>query len=195
MKIITRALVSFTFAFFLFSNESFAQDSVTKPALVDSTQAHSPKLATIMSAVVPGAGQVYNSIGRDVKWWKSPALKVPFIYGGFAALAVYTGTYNGYYKQYKNAYDLLVANKDTSVVVYGFKYTYAERSYAQARRDISRRQRDLGYIGISVWYLLNVIDANVGAHFFNYDVGDDLSIRFNPTYRNDNLTLCLNLTF
>src|SRR4051812_33367336 len=55
---------------------------------------HSPKKAALFSAVLPGAGQVYNK-----KWWK-----VPIIYAGAGGLA-YSFQFNqSKYVKYRNAY-------------------------------------------------------------------------------------------
>ncbi len=55
---------------------------------------HSPTKATLLSMVLPGAGQVYN---RKNWWWK-----VPIIYGGGAALVYGASFYNQNYKEFKN---------------------------------------------------------------------------------------------
>lgn len=55
---------------------------------------HSPKKASVYSALVPGLGQVYNR-----KYWK-----VPVIYIGFGAL-IYSATWNNIqYSRFKDAY-------------------------------------------------------------------------------------------
>ena len=33
---------------------------------------------------------------------------------------------------------------------------------------------------MAVWYGLNIIDATVDAHFFEYDIGDDLTLKVEP---------------
>jgi hypothetical protein len=52
------------------SNCAYAQTLDSSKAV----KVHSPHLASVFSAVLPGAGQVYNQ-----KYWK-----VPIIYGGLA---------------------------------------------------------------------------------------------------------------
>jgi hypothetical protein len=46
--------------------------------------------------------------------------------------------------------------------------------------DYYKRYRDLSYIGIAGWYLLSILDANVDASLFNFDVSDNLDITFAP---------------
>ena len=46
--------------------------------------------------------------------------------------------------------------------------------------DYFKRYRDLSYIGIAGWYLLSILDANVDASLFHFDVTDNLDITFAP---------------
>jgi hypothetical protein len=46
--------------------------------------------------------------------------------------------------------------------------------------DYYKRYRDLSYIGIAGWYLISILDANVDASLFNYDITPNLNITFLP---------------
>ena len=46
--------------------------------------------------------------------------------------------------------------------------------------DYYKRYRDLSYIGIAGWYLISILDANVDASLFNYDISDNLDIAVFP---------------
>ena len=63
-------------AFFLDSLDVLTEQA-TLMKQSDPSQLRDPKKAALYSAVLPGLGQAYNK-----KYWK-----IPFIYGGFVALA------------------------------------------------------------------------------------------------------------
>ena len=44
------------------------------------------------------------------------------------------------------------------------------------RVDYYKKYRDLSYIGIAAWYLFTILDANVDASLFNYDISDNLDM-------------------
>jgi hypothetical protein len=46
--------------------------------------------------------------------------------------------------------------------------------------DYYRRNRDLSIILGALWYTLNILEAYVDAHFFDYDISDDLSMHVSP---------------
>ena len=46
--------------------------------------------------------------------------------------------------------------------------------------DYYKRYRDLSYIGIAGWYLISILDANVDASLFNYDISNNLNITLVP---------------
>ena len=135
------------------------------------TKYHSPKKAAILSAVLPGAGQVYNK-----KYWK-----VPLIYAGAAGL-VYSFKFNqSRYLQYRNAYKFRI-DADASTVD-GYVGVYSDDNLNTLQKYY-HRYRDLTIIGFAVVYALNIVDASVDAHLFTFDVSDDLSMKVQPTFIN-----------
>lgn len=129
---------------------------------------HSPLKATIMSAALPGLGQVYNG-----KWWK-----VPIIYGGFGGL-VYSAVANDLKCQtYKEAYLLRVDDDPNTVDQFAGRYSDAN---LRELVDFYQRNRDISLIFTGVLYALNIIDATVDAHLKDFDVSDDLSMSVRPT--------------
>lgn len=124
---------------------------------------HKPNKATFMSSLVPGLGQYYNQ-----QYWK-----IPIIYGGFTGL-IYYASYNNYvYKKYRREYKWATDDDDRTVSKYPAANT-------ERLKDTWRRYRDICFIGIGALYLLQVIDANVDAHFFDFTIDKDLSIKADP---------------
>ncbi len=67
---------------------------------------HSPKIATIRSAILPGLGQAYNR-----EYWKIPVV--------YAAIGIPAGFYiynNTWYKRTKRAYEIRVTHDTVSPV-------------------------------------------------------------------------------
>ena len=114
----------------------------------------SPWGAVLRSAVLPGFGQFYNE-----SYWK-----IPVIWGA-GALLISGWVYNN------NLYN---DNKDL--------YTNTGQTIYQYRRDFYRNQRDNFTIYLVVLYILNLVDAYVDAHLYDFTVEEDLitgSSRFN----------------
>jgi hypothetical protein len=44
--------------------------------------------------------------------------------------------------------------------------------------------RDLSILGVAALYFIQIADAGVEAHFLNFDVSDNLSLRVNPVLMN-----------
>lgn len=155
---------------------------VVMPDAAD-TSYHSPHKATMYSAILPGLGQAYNQ-----KYWK-----IPVLYAGIGAVLYGLNFNNKYYNLYKNAYrDFIVqdpANKSYAQFAFqvGISIEEAETTYAsyfgnalKNKKTYYKRNRDLCLIGLAGIYALNLIDASVDAHFFDFDVSDDLSIKIMP---------------
>jgi hypothetical protein len=137
---------------------------------------HSPRKATIMSTLLPGLGQIYNK-----KYWK-----VPVIYATFGVVGYFIAYNNKYYLYFKGAYAYKLteaANVAAGKPDFATKYPelgYLPEESLKQGMDTYRRWRDLNGLGFIAFYALQVIDANVDAHFFNYDISRDLSIRVRP---------------
>ncbi len=154
-------------AFFIIPQLSISQTITSK---TDSTKKHSPRLATLLSTAVPGLGQAYNK-----KYWK-----IPIIYAGMGYCVYMTKRDHKLYKDYKKTYlDLYYSgNQDSTVYLYGVGYTL---SGLESGKNYYRRYRDLFVIFTSGIYLMNIIDANVDAHLFDFDISDDISLRIAPS--------------
>ncbi|MCX6273249.1 MAG: DUF5683 domain-containing protein [Bacteroidetes bacterium] len=130
---------------------------------------HSPNKAALYSAVIPGLGQVYNR-----KYWKTPV-----IYVGFGTFYYFIHANNVEYQKFKDAYDFVAGGRTDQSKHNSYADKYAESSLLDGR-NYYRRNRDFSIILASAWYLLNVVDAAVDAYLFDYDVGDDLTIKLRP---------------
>lgn len=140
---------------------------------------HYPSKATMYSAVLPGLGQIYNR----------QYLKTPFILAGFAGLTYYMQQYNkGYINNKKAYFDLNDNNPNTKAYEtiypkydYSIKEKYSEYSEGFKQNiDKYRNQRDLFIIITAGFYLLNILDANVGAHFIDFDIDENLTVNIRP---------------
>ncbi|MDR1756535.1 MAG: DUF5683 domain-containing protein [Culturomica sp.] len=197
-----RALLLFI-TVFLFSHAGQAQwvnrepDSLTLKAdtltetVVAEESSHSPHKATIMALVLPGSGQVYNR-----QWWKLPVLA-----GGIGA-AVYGLNWNTKtYKKYRRAfvdYTVYLENKKEdpdfpypenpswSDIYMGNVADFSPsrqqnfKQQLQNRKDRYKRDRDLLYIVMGGIYAIQIIDACVFAHFYDYELDENLTLNLQP---------------
>jgi hypothetical protein len=145
-------------------SRSFTQETDTS-AVTPALQTHSSRKAVVYSIICPGLGQVYNK-----KYWK-----LPIIYGAGGAFGYFVGFNQLKYQKFRDAYDNGTPGEPALIDGMYYDYDVLERG-----RDYYRRYRDLSALGLGLIYFLNVIDAMVDAHFFYYDVSDDLSMRVEP---------------
>ena len=139
-------------------------DSIAVP------QKHNPKKATIYSAVLPGLGQAYNK-----KYWK-----IPIVYAGIGTIFYFADMNGDYYRDYRQAFDYktgMITEADEDIIKIAKRYS---KDNLITIRDYYRRNMELSWIIMAAWYGLNVIDACVDAHFFEYDIGDDLTLKVEP---------------
>lgn len=152
------------------------------------TQPHSPKKATIFSAVLPGAGQVYNK-----KYWKAPII---YAIGGGLGYLAYTN-----FKKYDGYRDIIIKRTATPEGVEFddiYKDIYSTDNLLVIQNGF-RTNFEYASVGLFLIYVLQIVDATVDAHLFYFDISDDLSLNVKPsiwpsrqqTYSGINLTLNL----
>lgn len=165
----------------------------------------------MLAVAFPGLGQVYNR-----KYWK-----IPLVYAGFGALIYSVGFNTSHHNKYMKAYQdftdkipetdsyiELVTWMDPSVydpVLAPETYDPSNASWIKDGLlqgvDYYKKYRDLSYIGIAAWYLLSVLDANVDASLFNYDISNNLELDVAPVklpvpgFPGAGLNLTLKLSF
>ncbi|MCX6284566.1 MAG: DUF5683 domain-containing protein [Bacteroidetes bacterium] len=130
---------------------------------------HSPTKATIMSACLPGLGQIYNR-----KAWK-----VPIIYAGFGVMAYLIVFNTNYYLDYKCAYiESENGDKNGNYAYLVNRYSASELASA---REYYRRNLEMTCLVAALWYVLNILDATVDAHLFTFNIDKSLSMKVEPS--------------
>jgi len=128
---------------------------------------HSPKLASTLSAIIPGSGQIYNK-----KYWKTPII---YIAGGTTVyLAV---DYRKNFIRFRDAYYAITDDDPNTVDEFNGQLSLDEIKYW---RDKYRRYMEINIIATAAIYVLNIVDAAVDANFYDYDISDDLSLKIMP---------------
>lgn len=152
-KSLTKIIISTILLFIILSSKIFSQNdelriSEEKTDTVFIMQ-KSPWGAVLRSALIPGWGQFYNE-----SYWKIPVV------WGFAGWFIYNwiDTNNKYEK-----------NRDL--------YIETDSRIYLIRRDFYRDQRDNFAIYLALTYLLNLVDAYVDAHLFDFSVSEDYLTR------------------
>ena len=131
-------------------------------------QRHSSKRATLYSAIIPGAGQIYNR-----KYWKAP-----IVWGGLGVSYYFIQRNNKEYRRYKDAYIAVVDGDPTTTDEFNGRISSAQLLDVT---DTYRKWRDMSYIAVGLVYILNIVDASVDANFVRFDVGRDLSLNAGPS--------------
>ncbi len=110
----------------------------------------SPWGAVLRSAILPGWGQFYNE-----SYWK-----IPVIWGGTTALVLGWIDRNKLTQQYRDLY--------YQTVVKG-----APDNDYKRLREFYKDQRDLFAVFIGLAYFVNLVDAYVDAHLFDFDISEN----------------------
>jgi hypothetical protein len=160
-------LLGLLLSFSLYGQQKQAATDSLK-ILPDSLQPHSVKKATLLSAALPGAGQWYNK-----KHWK-----IPIIYAGMGACVYFAVENDRQYQQFLQAF--LDRTDGDSTTVDPYVGIYTDPAQLIELQDTYRQWRDLSIIiGVAV-YALNILDAHVDAHLYDFNVNKNLSLRLEP---------------
>lgn len=120
-----------------------------------------PGVALALSAVLPGAGQFYNE-----SYWK-----IPILIGFGYYFATRWIDNNDSTKHYRDLYAQSITPQNT-----GGNGNY------QRLREFYKDQRDAFSWYIFIYYIVNLVDAYVDASLYDFNVGDDLTIRVRPEF-------------
>ena len=117
----------------------------------------SPWTAVALSAVLPGLGQFYNE-----SYWKIPIIGAV---GGYFIYEIIRN--NNKFLEYRDKYS--ESQNDT---LFGVNPVYKDF------REFYRDQRDQFIIYYGLLYLVNLFDAYVDAHLYDFDVSDKVKMGF-----------------
>jgi hypothetical protein len=133
---------------------------------------HSPRKAAILSAVVPGLGQVYNK-----KYWK-----VPLVY---IALGTSAGFFLYNRREYIDARDAyrnkLDNNPDNDADIQD-KFKPVDPESIRRYRNGVRQYVDYSVLAFILCWGLNVVDAAVDAHLKSFELTENLTMHVNPYF-------------
>lgn len=133
----------------------------------------SPKKAALLSALLPGAGQIYNHApekGKRSIW------KVPIIYGGLGTAGYFLYDNIRNYKSFREEY-LYRLNNPTADPI---NYTNYSVDNLRTAIDQYKNWRDLSVVVMAGVYILQIVDASVDAHLFSHDISPELSLNIMP---------------
>ncbi len=138
----------------------------------DTVKIHSAKKATLLSTALPGAGQIYNR-----KYWKAPV-----VWGGMGTCVYFISLNRGLFREYRNELFLRQSDPD-HVSTLSFDGGVSVATDTQINDFMEQRKRwlDLSYFALVAVYGLNILDANVDGHLFDYNITPDISLKLNPS--------------
>jgi len=185
---VIRSFYILLLVFLLGTISSFAQKELGEGLRVTDTIKKSsemnvlaPSKAAFYSAVFPGMGQVYNK-----KYWK-----LPLVYGALGTTIYFYISNNKKYHLYRDAYKRRLEGFTDD------NYTYLDNTRLIAAQKFYQKNRDLSALLTGLFYILNIVDANVDAHLMQFNINDKLTLK-PDLYRNEfttkqDLGICLTL--
>ena len=118
----------------------------------------SPAKAAFLSAVIPGAGQIYN----NRYWWQ-----LPLIYGGLGFSIYSYLNQTARYNQFRDAFKLRQAGLDDDLSFI---------NDLEGAQEQANTNRNLSILSAILTYVLQIVEASVRAHLLQFNTTKDLSI-------------------
>ena len=148
-----------------------------------------PAKAAFYSAVLPGLGQIYNK-----RYWK-----VPIVYLGIGTSIYFYKLNNDDYNRFRNAYKRRLAGYTDDEFWGNGTTPIVSSNRLEDAQETAKRNKDLSIAVAVLFYLLNIIDANVDAHLRQFNVNNDLTLEplfeLNPIDTKANYSISLKYRF
>lgn len=126
-----------------------------------------PKKSALYSAILPGAGQLYNR-----QYWK-----IPVIYVGIGVATYFLVDNSKQYQRYRRGYISRINNP-------GFEdeFTAVGRTIGDLKilQDFYKKNLDMTVLFTTLGYMLQVMDALAFAHLKNFDISKNISLKMQP---------------
>ena len=120
----------------------------------------------MLSALMPGMGQVYNR-----QYWK-----VPIVYALMGTTIYFIVQNNNEYNRYRKAYVSRLANPNSVDEFTGILNINGIKQY----QDEAKKNMDLMTVLTVVVYAGQIMEAISGAHLRNFDISKDLTMQIRP---------------
>lgn len=125
-----------------------------------------PKKSALYSAILPGAGQLYNR-----QYWK-----IGVVYAGVATATYFLIDNSREYQRFRRGY---IARINNANVQDEFTNKYGQ-AQLQVLQNAYRKYLDMTILFTGLGYTLQVLDALAFAHLKNFDVSKNISMRMQP---------------
>lgn len=119
----------------------------------------SPTTAVILSLLLPGAGQFYNE-----SYWKAP-----LFLGATGVLTYLIFDNHSKYSKEQDKYDKMNISDPNKI-------------QSKVIKEYYRDQRDQDVFYLAGVYIFAAVDAYVGAHLYDFNVSDELTLKVNTEY-------------
>ncbi len=158
MKYLLGTIFVFLFSLNLYPEETDSLEKKTVDRVIEEVNITSlqkkPWVAMSLS-IIPGAGQIYNE-----DYWKAPLL-----FGSALGLAYAISSWQSNFNQMQSLLDSdEIENYNAEQV--------------KLRMEYYRDQRDQTAVYLAIIYVISILDAYAGAHLFDFDTSNDLSLNF-----------------